>query len=276
MNKLWEMSEAGQEHLLAVAEEVNCTNGILPEKFIEKLKTNNGFISSLHAYGLDHKGLERKNPVIVALGDSVTGGHFENLFKERDEIPEMIAKNEPISIVDLHKVYHEQFRLMLAEKLKNTSLSIINAGIAGDTILGMEKRLYRDVIRYDPDLVIINGTLNWYTSDGEPYGTINDFQRSLERIVQTIKQNSEADLILLTPNPITSLLKDDTLYQRVQIVRNTAEKEQVSLVDVYKLWTELKLDDDELKGYMSNKINHPTPIGHTLYAKALMQLFENI
>ena len=42
------------------------------------MKENTGMTGGL--FGLtDEEGLERKNPVIAALGDSVTAGHFESL-----------------------------------------------------------------------------------------------------------------------------------------------------------------------------------------------------
>ena len=42
----------------------------------QKMKENTGMTGGL--FGLtDEEGLERKNPVIAALGDSVTAGHFE-------------------------------------------------------------------------------------------------------------------------------------------------------------------------------------------------------
>ena len=35
---------------------------------LEKMKTNQGSVSGITGLGLDENGLERKNPVIVALG----------------------------------------------------------------------------------------------------------------------------------------------------------------------------------------------------------------
>ena len=50
---------------------------------------------------------------------------------------------------------------------KMLPITFVNSGIAGDNIYGkMKYRLNRDVIRYQPDLVIINATLNWSKNRG--------------------------------------------------------------------------------------------------------------
>lgn len=271
MRSNYEMSVEQQGRILKIARETPCTNDLRPEKFIQLLKTNTGLIGVLTRSGLDEHGLERKNPVIVALGDSVTAGHFENLFPMDDwaKVGEMVAQGLPLEIVDLVNVYHEQFRLLLAEKYGVTSVSVINAGIAGDNIIGMFKRVYRDVIRYQPDLVIINGSLNW----GEFLGTLDDFNRDLTGVVQAIKANTEADIILLTPNPIAELNANEQLAARVECIRNLAQQEHVSLVDVFKLWRRFTTDLSEAADCLANHMNHPTAVGHQVYALALMQLF---
>jgi acyl-CoA thioesterase I len=271
MNTTSEMSAQQQERFLTIARETPCTNGIRPERFIRLLETNTGLVAPLTRYGLDEHGLERKNPVIVALGDSVTAGHFENLFNVEDfsDVPEMIARGDLLEIVDPRAVYHEQFRLLLAEQFPAPSVSVINAGIAGDHILSMRRRVYRDVVRYQPDLVIINGSLNW----GEALGTLEDFRQGLAGVVQAVKENTVAEIILLTPNAISDLLPDALLDARVECIRALAQQEQVSLVDVYRLWNAFSSDRRDFRALMTNGRNHPSKVGHTVYALALMQLF---
>ena len=58
------------------ADDFICNSPVKPHRFIKKMKENTGMAGGL--FGLtDEEGLERKNPVIAALGDSVTAGHFE-------------------------------------------------------------------------------------------------------------------------------------------------------------------------------------------------------
>jgi pantothenate kinase len=42
---------------------------------ILKMQKNIGVVNDIHPDGNTDDGLERKNPLIVALGDSVTAGH---------------------------------------------------------------------------------------------------------------------------------------------------------------------------------------------------------
>jgi acyl-CoA thioesterase I len=269
---VFEMSDERRERFLRIAHEVPCTNSIRPQRFIKLLDTNNGLVSGLHRFGLDEHGLERRNPLIVALGDSVTAGQFEGLFNFGDmaDLWQRVQSGEPLQIYDLHQVYHEQFRMLLADKYGDTCLSVINAGIGGDNMRSMLRRVYRDVVRHQPDLAIVAGTLNWSPA----LGTLDDFRDALAGVVQAIKANTEADIILLTPNAISDVLQDDLLPERVEIVRAVAEAERVSLVDAYKLWCELTTDQAELRECLANHINHPTAAGHRVYALALMQLFE--
>ncbi len=272
MQTQFEMPADKQARLLQIAAEVPCTNGIKPERFMRLMQTNNALVAPLHLYGLDEHGLERRNPIIVAFGDSVTAGQFEIMFDPNDPagLTAMIREGVPLQIADLAAVYHEQFRMLLAEKYGHTAVSVINAGIGGDNILSMHRRVYRDVIQHRPDLVIIAGTLNW----SDQLGTPDDFGAALRHIVQAVKANTEADIVLLTPNPMSDVLPDNGLDARVQVVRDVAEAEGVSLVDAYKLWRIFTTDRAELRECLANHINHPTAAGHRVYALALMQLFQ--
>ena len=80
----FEMPADKQARLLQIAAETPCTNGIKPERFMRLMQTNNALVAPLHLYGLDEHGLERRNPIIVAFGDSVTAGQFEALFDATD------------------------------------------------------------------------------------------------------------------------------------------------------------------------------------------------
>lgn len=96
--------------------------------------------------------MERKNPGIVALGDSVTAGHFEWIIPF-DEILRVfqdgtIDFSKPLGIHDAREAYHEKFRYKPIDLFEFTSVSVIKAGIAGDSIYGMAARLERDVLRY--------------------------------------------------------------------------------------------------------------------------------
>lgn len=156
-----------------------------PVHFAEIMKRNTGMAAQNTVCGLDEEGLERRNPVISVLGDSITAGHFEWTISEAEvrrflegQLKE--SKTQILEVVDLRQVYHEQFRMLLADYYGNTSVSVVNAGIAGDNLIGMEKRLKRDVLSYAPDLIIWNGSMNW----NEEMGSTEDYRKLLETTIE--------------------------------------------------------------------------------------------
>lgn len=277
---------------LECARKQQCNSPIRPERFIRKMKENRGCIGVLSGYGLDEEGLERKNPVIVALGDSVTAGHFESLLPHTEEemrvFMEVAAKgqkegngNPPVEITDSRESYLEKFRYMLIDKYEQTSVCAINAGIAGDNLIAMSKRVQRDVIRYQPDLVLINGVLNWDAA----MGTTEYYKKVLVSLVRRIKSETDADVILLTPNgdlpnntewarAMGQQPAEPTTAERVKAVRQVAEEEQVCLADVYAVWEAAREAGCPWKELLANEVNHPGVEGHEVYAITLIKLFE--
>lgn len=91
------------QQFLKLADSFACESPARPERFMEKMKRNRGAVAGFTQKGLDENGLERKNPVIVALGDSVTAGHFETLLPKDPEALLSNGVNHPS--VEGHEVY---------------------------------------------------------------------------------------------------------------------------------------------------------------------------
>lgn len=273
-----------------------------PQHFMQLMKTHTGMASGGMGI-LDENGLEFKNPLIVALGDSVTAGHFESLMtpdllklfgrfitllqegKSQSEIASEIGIDSsslpPVEIYDARESYIEKFRQKLIDKYELTSVSVINSGIAGDTLPSMAARAERDVIRYDPDLILINGSLNW---DDSSMGDAQVYKKILTDLVQKLKEETSADIILLTPNgdlPNTMFTAPGqeaplpTTETRCEAIREVAREENVCLADVRKVWDMARNAGCPWEELLANRINHPSVEGHEVYAKVLMKLFED-
>lgn len=282
------------------ADEFVCNSPVRPVRFMQIMRENTGMAGGI--FGLtDENGLERRNPVIVALGDSVTAGHFENVMTpesgrrivelvgavqkgiDQEAIAEMIRDGGGLPILeifDARESYIEKFREMLIDKYELTSVSVINSGIAGDILTSMAERAERDVLRYDPDLIIINGSLNW---DDALYGDENVYKDVLRKLVRRCKDETDADIILLTPNgdlPNTMFtapgqgVPEPTTYKRAEKIRELATEEGVCLADVRAVWDMAKDAGCPWEELLANGINHPAVEGHEVYAKILMKLFE--
>jgi len=263
--------------ILDLVDSVNCINSIYPVHFMKLMWENRGEAAAFSAFPLPEDGLERKNPLIVGLGDSVTAGHFEFLLSPEENQRKIeegsLTPYDVLEVVDVQEAYLDRFRKKLIDKYGSTSVSVVNSGIAGDTIIGMERRLTRDVIRYQPDLIIINASINWMPDCGS-----NDVYRdTLDKVVSRCRNETQADIILLTPNMSLPTPFDNpfsSLDSRVDIIRSIAEEHQVCLVDVYKIWKAYVDAGYPAECLLANGVNHPSTTGHEVYAKALMKLFE--
>lgn len=259
---------------LRLARETHAVGAKRPLHFQKVMKENRGILDALTPFGSIGDGLERKNPLIAALGDSVTAGHFEAcenqdvFFKKASR--GLLTPEDAVEITDARECYLEKFRLHLIERYEQTSVSTINSGIAGDTVYGMQRRLYRDVIRYQPDLVLVNGSLNWGTECGDT----KEYRRVLTEIVRAVKSEVKGDLVLLTPNmelPSRGTNPYSSLLERVEAIRSLAGEEDVCLADVYRVWERYQEEGYPIEALLSGP-GHPSVTGHEMYALVLMQL----
>ena len=66
-----------EKEALRLAREVEAAGERRPLRFWKVMRQNRGIIDRISPYGPSEDGLDRKNPVVAALGDSVTAGHCE-------------------------------------------------------------------------------------------------------------------------------------------------------------------------------------------------------
>ncbi len=300
MRTTYRIREPYRSIFLKCADDFVCNSPVRPERFLRKMRENTGMAGSFFGL-LDAQGLERRNPVIVALGDSVTAGHFEGLFTpealetmgkafaalRNGASPEEVAaiaapegRMPPVEIYDARESYIEKFREMLIDKYELTSVSVLNAGIAGDILPSMIARADRDVIACNPDLILINGSLNW---NDESLGDENVYKEMLQGLVRRLKAETSADIVLLTPNgdlPNTIFAApgqtppEPTTWRRCEKIREIAAEELVCLADVRAVWDAAKEAGCPWEELLANRVNHPSVEGHEVYAKVLMKLFD--
>lgn len=263
MRSMFDTPTEYREAILEIARNKTRYSNTRPERFIRMMETHHGTTDEQ-----DEHLLHRKNPLVLALGDSVTAGWFEGNTLFPENIKRKYFYNRPgiDHVTDIEHVYHEQFKLMLADKYERTSLSVINSGISGDTPIGIYKRLYRDCIRYHPDLVIYNASLNG------PEDLVV-FEDTTRKIMERIMADTRAEIIIVTPNLMHPELMG-TLEERVRILKNIAAEYDLCVADVYSLWKQIQSEGYDFSILLANELNHPTCFAHTLYAMELMKLFE--
>lgn len=219
-----------------------------------------------------------RQPVIAFMGDSVTHGCF-GLYVENDVIR---------TYMELEKGYHEKVKEIFRMLYPKVPLTIINAGLSGDKAKGGKNRLDRDVLSFNPDLVVVCYGLN--DACDEEAG-IEEYISSLNEIFDKIKQHG-SEIIFLTPNLRTDELNvkfDNQLLNdcALNVIQNEkqgwldkyldsacklCQKKGVIVCDCNKIWKCLKENDVDINNLLANRINHPVEKMNWLFAYELVKI----
>lgn len=219
---------------------------------------------------MDREGLEKEGPItIVAFGDSVTHGALLNE-------------------INYETVYWNLLRKKILGVRNYVPVNVINAGIGGITAAGSVERMDRQVLLHNPDLIIVCFGLN------DVGGNLEKYLSSLRIIFEKCK-NCGADVIFMTPNMLNTYVADDTPKQYRDYAKKTAEWQNggkmdlfmksavqlademgVEVCDCYSYWKKLSETHDTTQ-LLINRINHPSPQMHELFADALFEIiFKDI
>jgi lysophospholipase L1-like esterase len=190
----------------------------------------------------------------VALGDSVTAGWLEH------------------GILDADAAYPALFRRRLSGLYPHAMINAINGGLGGDNAEGILARLDRDCLAFHPHLVTICVGLNDARRGREG---LADFTDALNRLVDRVRTEAGADLILITPNTRGDTLQDDgTVAEYVRAIRSVAREGDIGLADVHAVYQGAIRMGAAPVDLLSNRVSHPTREGHHIFADALIAFFQ--
>lgn len=236
-------------------------------KIIEKIKNRN---NDAHSNPI---------PTIVAFGSSSTEGCFE------------ISLNEDGTIFtkrDKKHAYHRYLADMIYELYPDTSVTVVNAGIAGDTTVDGLKRLERDVLSKNPDLVIMSLGGNDCGTRGldalEEYG--ENLRTMLKRILAT-----GSEILFWTPycmcRRVSPEIKEPFLRE---VAADVAEKNNTGIYDAFadksrevcrelsvkvcdlrEKWLQMERAGVDTDAMLSNHINHATREYQAVVARYLFE-----
>ena len=215
---------------------------------------------------LDLQGLIENGPItIVAFGDSVTHG--------------AVAHDE----IDYETVYWNRLKKKINNLRNYVPVNVINAGIGGITAKDSLKRMDKQVLSHNPDLIIVCFGLN------DVNGTLEDYLNSLEEIFDKA-QKSGAEVIFMTPNMLNTSVLDDTAEEHYEYAIKTSKMQNegrmdlymesavqlatrmgVKVCDCYKKWKKLS-ETQDVTYLLANRINHPTKEMHELFAESLFEI----
>ena len=201
---------------------------------------------------------------IAFLGDSVTQGCFEVYKTDSDSIE---------TVFDPVNAYSMKLRELLAVLYPNVQVNIINSGISGDSAANGAIRLERDILRYQPDLVVVSYGLNDSTLGR---GRISEYTDALAMIFERLKA-ADIECIFLTENMmntyVSSHIQDENLRKTAQAfadiensgtlsaffqaAKKVAVEYNVPVCDCYARWRRMFESGVDTTELLANHLNHP-------------------
>ena len=218
--------------------------------------------------------------VIVCLGDSVTHGCFELI-------------DLPDGRFDTTFRPYEGYAARLQRRLNTfypaAAPCVMDAGISGDSAAGGLKRLERDVLSLNPDLVIVNFGLNDACGE-DPEASLAAYTASMAAIFDRVL-GAGAECMLLTPNYMcsyvqpfitrddlrgmaercTHIQRDGRMTRFVDAARAEAAARHMPVADAYAKWQALDRCGVDTTALLANGINHPTSEMHDLFVEAILE-----
>lgn len=182
---------------------------------------------------------------IIALGDSLTQGWM------------------------VRKGYLDFLAEMLERKYPSCAVTIINRGIPGDTAEGGLFRLREDVLDCDPDLVFIQFALN------DAFIGVNParFKNTIRTIVEQIRNDTEAEILLVTSVPIVTNPAEDKMTERFYGgLSDIAREEECAIALVHRYWKRKIAEGINVYTLVQADQVHPTVEGYRLMAEAIMEV----
>ena len=214
---------------------------------------------------MDREGLVQNGPInIVIFGDSVSHGALNGNY-------------------DYENVYWNLLKKKLNAVRDYIPVNMINASIGGTSASQSLKRLDKQVLKHEPDLVIVCFGLN------DVNGTLEAYLAALSEIF-TRSRESGAEVIFMTPNMLNTYVAEDTAERYYEYAHKTAKMQNegrmdefissaiklaedmgIPVCDCYSKWKKLAETEDTTM-LLVNRINHPTSEMHKLFADSLYDM----
>jgi lysophospholipase L1-like esterase len=208
------------------------------------------------------EGTQRMTPRrILCLGDSITRGTRLGVLPRRT----------------FCAIIHRELSRELGP------VAVLNAGVGGERTDQALRRLQRDVIARQPELVtIMYGTNDAAVDRGrtESRLALALYRENLETIVRGLR-DAGIQPVLMTPIPLGQRFDylawspyrehgpNCAMWPYVKAVRDVADELEVPLVDNFAAWAERALLGENLDALMTDGC-HPNPAGHEAIAATML------
>ena len=202
----------------------------------------------------------KKGDKIVLLGDSITAGGVSP------------------------KGYVTLIKTAMAEKHKDLGIEIVGAGISGNKVPDLQKRLEKDVLAKKPTVVVIYIGINdvWHGESNPANGTSKEkFEAGLKDIIGKIKDGG-ARVVLCTPTAIGEKKAgantlDAKLDEYADVSRKVAKDTGAQLCDLRKAFADHLAKnnaDDKESGILTTDRVHLNDAGNKLVADTILATID--
>ncbi len=180
---------------------------------------------------------------IAALGDSLTYGW-------------MVGKG-----------YLDFLKEMINEKYPSSMPDIIKRGVPGDTAGGGLHRLNSDVIKFDPDIVLVQFGLN----DAFSGYSADSFKNNIISIIIHVREQTDAEVLLMTSSALegNDWLMVEKFYTALKEI---SEEESVPIALVHEYWEQKISEGTDYQSLVQSDMVHPTELGYCLMAEAVAKI----
>jgi acyl-CoA thioesterase I len=167
--------------------------------------------------------------------------------------------------------YYRRFADYLVNLHPNGNIRILNKAIGGETSEGGAGRVEQDVVSHCPDLVTIGYGMN--DQNKFKHGndvSLDDYEKYIRHIVEKIKRNGDAVIILVTPCQPNPLWQHSSgqIGEYAEVLRRLGREYRIDVADAHAIW-QCELEAGKTpESLLLNNINHPNDYGHWLYYKA--------
>ena len=212
------------------------------------------------AFAADDAPSLKKGEKIVFFGDSITQGG--------------VGPKGYVTVV----------KNALTEKHKDLAIEVIGAGISGNKVPDLQRRLEKDVLAKKPTIVVIYIGINdvWHGETNPANGTSKEkFESGLKEIIGKI-QDSGARVVLCTPTVIgekkagTNKL-DAQLDEYAEIGRKVAKETKSTPCDLrkaFQVFIGKNNADDKAQGILTTDRVHLNDAGNKLVAETILSAID--
>ena len=185
---------------------------------------------------------------------------------------------------DYESVYWNRLKKKLNATRAYMPVNMICASVGGTTAYASLARLDSQVLKHEPDLVIVCFGLNDVNGEYDRY--VDSLREIFERCMAAGRE-----VIFLSPNMLNTYAADDTSPDVYEYAKKTAVMQNegrmdryiygamelargmgVAVCDCYSIWKERAKHGEDVTMLLSNRINHPTEEMHELFAEELYKL----